>query len=150
MSSWKLTCVYLEVFLVNVYPLFILFYSILTSMYFYCLFLLACVAGAKRGGRKARKRGKGRSLPLSPLTPSPFPFFPIPYPFRRLLRRIIFIALCISFPDSHRVGCLWYGVGINPGIFLWLSWCTVKRMPVYFRRTSLVLIFIRELPFASV
>ena len=29
------------------------------------------------------------SLPLSPLPPSLFPFFPIPYPFRRLRRRLM-------------------------------------------------------------
>ena len=48
--------------------------------------ILACVAGAKRGGRgwgrKARKRGKGREpLPLSPLPPSLFPFSLFPTPF---------------------------------------------------------------------
>ena len=38
--------------------------------------LIACVAGAKRGGggRKERNRGKGRELPLSPQPPSLFPF----------------------------------------------------------------------------
>ena len=40
---------------------------------------LACVAGAKRGGRWGGRKAK---------TPSVFPFFPIPYPFRRLLRRL--------------------------------------------------------------
>ena len=46
---------------------------------------LACVAGEKRGaggerrGRNARKRGKGKgALPLSPHSPSLFPFLPIP------------------------------------------------------------------------
>ena len=55
-------------------------------------FLVASVAGAKRGGRgggrKARKRGKGKE-PLSALPPSLFPVFPIPYDFRRLLRRLL-------------------------------------------------------------
>jgi len=52
------------------------------------------VADAKRvgggRGRKTRKRGKGKWVP-SPLSPIllPFPFLPIPYPFRRLLRRLI-------------------------------------------------------------
>ena len=39
---------------------------------------IACVAGAKRGGK-----GGARKAPLSPLPPSPFPFFPFslfPYP----------------------------------------------------------------------
>ena len=53
---------------------------------------VACVAGAKRGGRggrrKARKRGKGRERHPFPSLPYPPPFFPIPYPFRRLLRRL--------------------------------------------------------------
>ena len=55
---------------------------------------VACVAGAKRGREMGREKstkegkGKGGSLPLSPLPPSLFPFFPIPYPFRRLLRRL--------------------------------------------------------------
>ena len=45
--------------------------------------------GGGGGGRQARKRGKGReSLPLSPQSPSLFPFLPIIYPFRRLLRRL--------------------------------------------------------------
>ena len=42
-------------------------------------FILACVAGAKRGGE-----GGGRKA----LPPSLFPLFSIPYPFRRLLRRL--------------------------------------------------------------
>ena len=45
------------------------------------LYCIACMAGAKRGGR-----GGGRKA--SPLPPSLFPFFPIPYPFQRLLRRL--------------------------------------------------------------
>ena len=53
---------------------------------------LACVTGAKRGGGGWREKGKREgSLPLSPI---PLPFFPsslspIPYPFRRLLRRLV-------------------------------------------------------------
>ena len=49
---------------------------------------VACVAGAKRGGRwggrKARKRGKGREGPFPSLPPPPPPFFPFslsPTPF---------------------------------------------------------------------
>ena len=40
------------------------------------------------------KRGflQQASLPLSPLPPSVFPFFPIPYPFQRLLRRLEFLV----------------------------------------------------------
>ena len=49
---------------------------------------IACVAGAKRGGK-----GGARKAPLSPLPPSLFPFFPIPCPFRRLLRRLGSIQL---------------------------------------------------------
>ena len=41
--------------------------------------------GGGGGGRKARKRGK---VTLSPQSPSFLPFLPIPYPFRRLLRRL--------------------------------------------------------------
>ena len=58
--------------------------------------VLACVTGAKRGVGGGREKGKregsacSKSLPLSPI---PLPFFPsslspIPYPFRRLLRRL--------------------------------------------------------------
>ena len=47
--------------------------------------LTACVAGAKRGGGGGGE--KSYPLPLSkPATPPLFPFLPIPYPFRRLLR----------------------------------------------------------------
>jgi len=53
------------------------------------------VAGAKRGGgggrEKSAKEGKREGVPY-PLSPIPlfFPFLPIdiPYPFRRLLRRL--------------------------------------------------------------
>ena len=44
-------------------------------------FILACVAGAKRGGG-----GGGGGIKALP--PSLFPLFSIPYPFRRLLRRL--------------------------------------------------------------
>ena len=69
-----------------------------------CCRFLACVAGAKRGGRmggrKARKRGKGKvPSTLSP-TPSLFPFFPIPYPFRHLLRRLVVFGLVSLFESS--------------------------------------------------
>ena len=65
---------------------------------------VAYVAGAKRGGggRKARKRGKGRvPSPPSP-TPSLFPFFPIPYPFRRLLRRLSRTSQHLLRPGSEQ------------------------------------------------
>ena len=55
----------------------------------------------EKKGRKARKRQKGKGapavraivfvfseLPVSPQCPSIFPFLPIPYPFRRLPRRL--------------------------------------------------------------
>ena len=54
---------------------------------------VTCVAGAKRGGGGGggggiEKRKRERS-PLTPPNPPPlFPFFPIPYPFRRLLPRL--------------------------------------------------------------
>ena len=64
-----------------------------------CCRFLACVSGAKRGGRgvgrKARKRGKA----LSP-TPLPFSLFSIPYPFRRLLRRLVNFGLVSLFESS--------------------------------------------------
>ena len=64
---------------------------------------LACVAGAKRGGggggRKAQILSK---YPSSPLPPSFFPFFPIPYPFRRLLRRLMLIWNRVSFSREPR------------------------------------------------
>ena len=41
---------------------------------------LACVAQWRGGGRKARKRGKGRELLPSPLSPTPLPFLLFPYP----------------------------------------------------------------------
>ena len=43
-----------------------------------------------RGRNKARKRGKGKGAQ----SPSLFPFLPIPYPFRRLLRRLV--GICIA------------------------------------------------------
>ena len=47
--------------------------------------------GRGRGEGEKRQRGKGRELSavssLSPQSPSLFPFLPIPYPFRHLLRR---------------------------------------------------------------
>ena len=43
---------------------------------------IACLAGAKKGG------GGGGFREKSTKSPSLFPFLPIPYPFRRLLRRL--------------------------------------------------------------
>ena len=47
------------------------------------------------------------------------------------------------------MGDLWYDMGANPGIFLWLSWCRVKRVPFNFCMVARCT-FIRELAFASV
>ena len=52
---------------------------------------VVCVAGAKGGGGGGGgiEKGKKEGSPLSPPNPLPlFPFLPIPYPFRRLLRRL--------------------------------------------------------------
>ena len=57
---------------------------------------LACVAGAKRGGRgggrkrecEEKERVREGSLILSPQSPSLFPFLAIPNPFGRLLLRL--------------------------------------------------------------
>ena len=51
--------------------------------------IIDCVAGAILGAEDGRKARKGKkNLTLSPQTPSLFPFLPISYPFRRLLRRL--------------------------------------------------------------
>ena len=68
---------------------------------------LASVAGAKRG-----QEGEGEKCEsFSPQSPSLFPFLPIPYPFRRLLRRLIVFLeqpvptkLCQTF--SHKSSAL--------------------------------------------
>ena len=54
---------------------------------------IACVVGIKRGGDEGRKKSaegkkEGSAVySLSPQSPSLFPFLPIPYAFRHLLRR---------------------------------------------------------------
>ena len=48
--------------------------------------MLACVAGAKRGGGRGEGEKGGRENPQSP---SVYPFLPIRYPFRRLLSRLV-------------------------------------------------------------
>ena len=42
----------------------------------------------KKGRGRGRGEGEGEKLTLSPKPPSLFPFLPIPYPFRCLLRRL--------------------------------------------------------------
>ena len=60
-------------------------------------FILACVAGAKRGGG-----GGGRKA----LPPSLFPLFSIPYPFRRLLRRLhLSQMVCGAIPFGKLSKC---------------------------------------------
>ena len=46
----------------------------------------------ERGLRKARKEGEEKGT-LSPQSSSFFPFLPIPYPFRRLLRKLVVLSL---------------------------------------------------------
>ena len=62
-------------------------------------------------GRRKKGRGRGRekSTKFSPLPPSLLPFFPIPYPFRRLLRRLIgqpWVACAFTLQCASRVSFL--------------------------------------------
>ena len=64
---------------------------------------LACVAGAKGEGEGEGEKHKFyQNIPSLPYPPSFFPFLPIPYPFRRLLRRLMLIWNRVWFSRELR------------------------------------------------
>ena len=77
-------------------------------------FFLACVAGTKRGGVGDREKGKREGSPPPPL----FPFLPIPYPFRRLLRRLVLAPLSPIFWGKRPED--------EVGRFKEFFWCTLR------------------------
>ena len=85
-------------------------------------FILACVAGAKRGGG-----GGGRKA----LPPSLFLLFSIPYPFRRLLRRLHLSQMVCGAISFGKLSKVFRGDAFFP---LFLVWSEDLDILIFFNR----------------